>query len=171
MQKLPGERLSLHGYTKQWGFFSGTCPGSGALPYEQSCEEIRRQLPQLQERITFLLREQEKTIAGERPLVTTVRIGRGYDLVRLMKKVELGADKPGEPIEHVFVTYQHEGETRRQNIEPYKARTRADAARLLVGEEVGRLEKEIQQLRMYESWCQERVREWEERPLTEINRG
>src|SRR5689334_15879199 len=30
-------KLSLHGYTKQWGFFNGTCPGSRELPYEQSC--------------------------------------------------------------------------------------------------------------------------------------
>lgn len=32
--------LAKHGYTKRWGFFSGTCPGSGALPYERSCLEI-----------------------------------------------------------------------------------------------------------------------------------
>lgn len=35
-QKLPSNKLSLHGYTVQWGFFSGTCTGSKALPFEVS---------------------------------------------------------------------------------------------------------------------------------------
>ena len=34
IQKLPGGALSIHGYTKRWGFFSGSCPGSRHLPFE-----------------------------------------------------------------------------------------------------------------------------------------
>ena len=33
-QKLPDGRLSLHGYTTRWGFFSGTCSGARELPWE-----------------------------------------------------------------------------------------------------------------------------------------
>lgn len=33
-QRLPGGVLAKHGYTTKWGFFSGTCYGSGALPFE-----------------------------------------------------------------------------------------------------------------------------------------
>lgn len=40
-QKLPGGRLSTHGYTVRWGFFSGICQGSGHLPFEESCDLIR----------------------------------------------------------------------------------------------------------------------------------
>lgn len=32
--------LAKHGYTKQWGFFQGTCPGSGHAPYEHSAELV-----------------------------------------------------------------------------------------------------------------------------------
>lgn len=39
-QKLPNGRLSRHGYTKRWGFFYGTCPGAGYLPFEQSTGRI-----------------------------------------------------------------------------------------------------------------------------------
>lgn len=39
-QKLPGGRLSLHGYTTRWGFFSGVCPGSTWLPFEVSADRI-----------------------------------------------------------------------------------------------------------------------------------
>lgn len=35
-QKLPGGALALHGYTKEWGFFNGTCSGSRHLPFEKS---------------------------------------------------------------------------------------------------------------------------------------
>jgi len=40
-QNLPGGRLSNHGYTVEWGFFSGICRGSGALPFELSADLIR----------------------------------------------------------------------------------------------------------------------------------
>lgn len=35
-QKLPNGLLSKHGYTVEWGFFSGECYGSGNLPFEVS---------------------------------------------------------------------------------------------------------------------------------------
>jgi hypothetical protein len=41
LQKLPAGRLSKHGYTTKWGFFSGVCNGSHELPYEQSCDLIK----------------------------------------------------------------------------------------------------------------------------------
>lgn len=41
-QKLPGGKLSLHGYTKQWGFFSGTCPGSRHNPFETHTDRIEQ---------------------------------------------------------------------------------------------------------------------------------
>lgn len=41
-QKLPQGALSKHGYTKEWGFFAGTCPGSGWLPFEVSTDRIEQ---------------------------------------------------------------------------------------------------------------------------------
>lgn len=40
-QMLPSGVLAKHGYTTRWGFFAGTCPGSGHLPYELSCDRIQ----------------------------------------------------------------------------------------------------------------------------------
>jgi len=34
-QRLPQGKLAKHGYTHAVGFFSGTCYGSEALPFEQ----------------------------------------------------------------------------------------------------------------------------------------
>jgi hypothetical protein len=42
VQKLPDGRLSLHGYTKQWGWFEGTCRGSDYRPFEISKDLIER---------------------------------------------------------------------------------------------------------------------------------
>lgn len=33
--------LAKHGYTTRWGFFSGTCSGSGHLPLQVSCDLIK----------------------------------------------------------------------------------------------------------------------------------
>jgi len=40
MQKLPGDVLSIHGYTVKWGFFSGTCNGTHGKPFEVSTDLI-----------------------------------------------------------------------------------------------------------------------------------
>lgn len=39
-QKLPVGVLAKHGYTTKWGFFSGTCAGSGYQPFEQATDRI-----------------------------------------------------------------------------------------------------------------------------------
>lgn len=52
--KLPGGVLSKHGYTKPWGWYMGTCAGSGELPYEQSCQVIANQMiPSLKRTIAW----------------------------------------------------------------------------------------------------------------------
>ena len=40
IQKLPNIRLSLHGYTKKFGFFQGSCRGAYGKPFEQSHDLI-----------------------------------------------------------------------------------------------------------------------------------
>lgn len=40
-QKLPSGVLSNHGYTVDWGYFSGTCQGARALPFELSIDLIK----------------------------------------------------------------------------------------------------------------------------------
>lgn len=47
-QKLPGGRLSKHGYTVQWSMFLGTCPGADGLPFEQSVDLIEAAIARAQ---------------------------------------------------------------------------------------------------------------------------
>jgi hypothetical protein len=41
LQKLPGDKLSKHGYIVQWNSFNGVCSGAKELPFEQSCEVLK----------------------------------------------------------------------------------------------------------------------------------
>lgn len=47
-QKLPGGMLSTHGYTTQWGFFNGVCPGSGFKPWEESNARAARDVARVE---------------------------------------------------------------------------------------------------------------------------
>lgn len=67
-QKLPGGRLSQHGYTVQWGFFNGVCPGSEHLPFEQSYDLIQQ------------YRDSSARIAADnRKLAAQLRAGKADD--------------------------------------------------------------------------------------------
>jgi hypothetical protein len=39
-QKIPKGLLAKHGYSREYGFFNGTCHGSDHPPYEHSCDLI-----------------------------------------------------------------------------------------------------------------------------------
>jgi hypothetical protein len=54
LQKLPGGRLSKHGYTVAHGFFEGVCFGEGELPYEQSCDLVKESIARANERAASL---------------------------------------------------------------------------------------------------------------------
>jgi hypothetical protein len=41
LQKLPSGKVSNHGYTREDGYFEGTCRGSKELPLELSCEFVK----------------------------------------------------------------------------------------------------------------------------------
>ena len=49
VQKLPGGKLSLHGYDVRWHFFNGVCRGAKELPYEQSFDLIEKFIEQAQD--------------------------------------------------------------------------------------------------------------------------
>lgn len=56
-QKLPNGQLSKHGYTTQWGFFSGVCSGAHALPFEQSTGLIEEKIQFVKKAILALKAE------------------------------------------------------------------------------------------------------------------
>jgi hypothetical protein len=65
IQKLPGGMLSKHGYTKQWGFFNGTCWGADALPFEQGIYLIEQSIAMATEQRNKNAAASERYKAGE----------------------------------------------------------------------------------------------------------
>lgn len=53
-QKLPGQTLAKHGYTKRWGFFSGTCTGSHGNPLETHHDLIDKSIQDAQATVARL---------------------------------------------------------------------------------------------------------------------
>jgi hypothetical protein len=53
-QMLPGDVLAKHGYTKQWHYFVGTCPGSGWKPFELSINRIQNAITSAQGTVASL---------------------------------------------------------------------------------------------------------------------
>ena len=64
LQKLPSARLSTHGYTVRWGFFSGTCHGTNALPFETDCSLIAASVAQAKGQLEATRAAIESLIAG-----------------------------------------------------------------------------------------------------------
>ena len=159
VQKLPGGELSRHGYTKRWGFFSGTCPGSGWRPFEVAHDRIRGAITDTQQAIGRLEAESAALMAApiESPAAsapflrynafargrveTSVAVyedprdgGRGVRLVFPDGKVEYG-------ITHGF-----------RNVEVTVTKLREERR--------ARIAQAIAQRAEYIAWQEQRIREW-----------
>jgi hypothetical protein len=159
LQKLPGNHLSLHGYTKQWGFFSGTCPGAHYKPFEQAYDRIEHaitrtkiQIENLQAEVTRLQGPIESNEAPYRRYdaylggysESTVIVSLVNGMIKLTEK-SASTDKPGKT--HwgnqygLFSTVEH-------------------AIRKLRDGRITRIARDIQQREEYVQWQEKRVREW-----------
>jgi len=141
-QLLPGDRLSLHGYAVKWNMFNGQCIGSQFLPYELSCDLIKKEIPRIEARIQNGL----ETIASVNSLNGSI----GFQ-----KRWSKGARK------FLWLQVDYEVLENRQDrhclhSDP-KELAREGNSRYL--KEF--LEPSLLELGQYKSWCVERVENWE----------
>lgn len=120
-QKLPGGNLSKHGYTKQWGFFSGTCWGAENLPFEQSKDLIDLSIARAKQSLADTEAESAALKAGRQfedgkawAHVYVGYAGRGrnqspyrWTLVNVVREVVAYNDGDGKR-EYVKFHYEHE---------------------------------------------------------------
>lgn len=172
-QKLPGGRLAKHGYHIRWGFFSGICPGSGKLPYEQSCGLIQRYVAtakaQLADMETFrdsLLTPATEPKGWRAEWVSATGRERGGH--REWRLTDLYLHEETRPDGYVYKALQYkdrQGDIRRldyygPDMSLLGAATYLNAAR------AGALVREsIQPLQEYVHWQERRIVEWVLRPL------
>lgn len=168
-QKLPGGRLSKHGYTVRWGFFAGTCPGSGHEPFEQSKgliegaiasatkqgNELEAQAAQLQQPATEpqstcrVYRDRQQCKYSEKP---------GYAWIS--GRIERRAPRHG--LRFVVIAqdereyYVHAAGYQDTELDVATHNNRQYAKELL---------QRAGQMRAYVDWQQDRIKDWEPKPL------
>lgn len=181
-QKLPNGRLSKHGYTVQWGFFSGTCRGAHELPYEQSCGLIQRFIDEAKAAIAAIKKRQDElrastgTKAWFRHYRTSytrgVRSGYYWEEGQVSVEIKTIDPKNGDkPFSYPVVSIDIGSEKvdlSRHAAEYAHAKTAEEAAKILNGLRADALDKDIANLEGYISWQTPRVTDWKPGKLTPV---
>lgn len=172
-QKLPGQRLSKHGYTTQWGFFSGVCTGADGQPFELSKDLIDAAIKNAQQQRAaqeLLIVELETAAIGDTAPFHVYVSGNfyrksGYEeqTVTLFTKqvpVRLGSDEMRDELWFRFADGKEEPCFR------YAAsgRTREEIIGKLRAGRIGRIRKVIENIGGYISWQQFRIKDWVPHP-------
>lgn len=165
LQKLPGNVLSKHGYTKRWGFFEGTCPGAHYRPFEQAFDRVQVAIDRTKEQIADL-RDQQAQLRG--PIETNLAPFRSYlggyyestvtvslfnGAIRLTEK-----NSKGEEAHHWGNQYGCRG-------------TIEQAIRHLRDSRITRIETDIQRRIGYVQWQEKRIAEWKPGELQPVTEG
>lgn len=177
-QKLPAGRIAKHGYTTQFGFFSGTCIGSDELPFEQSTDVIEEAIRNAEEKKDLFAHMQREVLFNQKSdrgwvklyRAATVYTAGGY----YWAECEFRAT-PFTAGEQTFdvVEFLHPGEGNRKeawvsahNKGIYAAENTVasyiNATNLKYADFVG---AQIAEIERYVAWQQKRVNEWKPQPL------
>jgi hypothetical protein len=171
-QKLPGGLLAKHGYTTRWGFFSGTCHGSGHLPFELDTSLIEAAIERAQFDRTVILDEAAEVRTQADPdgcwvhayYASNERGGSGYRWIRT--QISYG-DGPCRTI-----SYWHPGDgrpARWDQLGYYESRDLVEAARWSNARYAkSYLEPRAKGLAEYAQWQQARLVGWAPKDLEPV---
>ena len=181
IQKLPKGQLSKHGYTKQWGFFNGTCWGAEHLPFEQSIDLIEGAIKQANEQCAKLAVESESLKAGTffaGPTIwTSVYVPAtwqnrrsSYQWVKAeVSKEDRSYTHEGQPRSYPVFYVTRDG--KREKYDNYNLNIKdvsevCLAANKAYAEQY--LDKSIADLSRYVAWQKERIKDWKPRELKPV---
>jgi hypothetical protein len=159
-QKLPGGRLSHHGYRVLWSSFVNVCPGTGHLPYEQSCDLIASFIASAESQKAQLVNLQETL---RQP--ATEAIGWKHEYVKFATGK---SDYQWRPVEirisaqyHRLIEYKN-AQDRWNRLDLYDRNweTLLDVAGIMNRERAKAIQKDIDGLDRYIAWQQERIAAW-----------
>lgn len=178
-QKLPGGKLSKHGYTVQWGFFSGVCPGAHHDPFEVSKDLIQSYRDRSAAQALHLRDVADQTIRGERDEHLTASryyahnaknkprsVGRGGGYVQERVSVESETksfgDGSGRTYTVVFLAFA-DGETTQKT--PGSATEKLAEIRQ---QNAKRIISSAMDHERYVAWQDKRMQDWSPKPLTPV---
>jgi len=186
-QKLPGNVLSKHGYTKQWGFFNGVCWGAGSKPFEISIDLIEGAIARATETLEATRKESAELKAGKLIEGSTKAwqhvyrsfgsAGRGYSKGGYFWELVTVSGKESEPMSsgNTYWSFTYEMENNENtNKRPGELSagygddrvTSVDGMRIKMntGYATAHLDKHASQLADYIRWQQERILNWKATP-------
>jgi hypothetical protein len=186
VQKLPSNLLSLHGYTKQWGWFMGTCRGSGYKPFEISKDLIERFIAESERAIEGLKSEKAAllkppTKATKAWLHVYVYRGGGHSVYepqqgmvrwatqviggKAFKYMQWQGDTPVRKNRHG----REEPNVERVSIYDLKENTTLAATASLNANHVrSSIDTAIANHQKYIAWQRERIANWKPQPLAPV---
>jgi hypothetical protein len=190
LQKLPNGLLSLHGYTVGHGFFSGICHGARALPYELSCDLIKMcvtsatlHMESLQRQQADLRKPATSAVCWVNPYMPANWNGFKGGHVWMQAEIRksdaswaaFNSTRP-EAEHRVEIVFTNEHREARPNMrETQLERNERKSVNLLDiatkqnAERADYLQREINSLKRYIKWQQERVTNWQLRELLPVD--
>lgn len=177
VQKLPGGRLSQHGYTVDWGFFNGVCGGAHGLPFEQSCDLIESAIESADAQAAKLRAEiaelETTTEYAEVAIYYGYRDhpnGKGGEIIEKHNRDELSIEsrdlEDGATLYFVEVIEQRTGKKQRGT--SFTGRSIAAAMRRANDGAIRRRVRAIAQIEKYVAWQRERIAGWKPAELLPI---
>lgn len=175
-QKLPNGKLSLHGYTKRWGFFEGTCCGANELPFELSKDLIegairsaRRQAKALREQASHVLKSTDSdNVQCECYVTGNHRTGNGYKILsgKLEERIRKSTASDYTWVETWFVHTYVNGT--KEECQIRYVNSLEEAVAQLNQKESERLLKVASQYDSYVKWQTSRIKNWAPKELTPV---
>lgn len=173
VQKLPGNVLSKHGYTTRWGFFSGTCPGSGYRPFEvafdriqAAIDDVKMQIAGIERDIAMMNSEPVANIAPFHAYRSASKVTRYERSGYYESTVTLSLDERG------YVVLTHANDDTSQKIEPsnrYSLHgTITEIVLTLRADKQRRMEGWIADRQKFVDWQEHRIATWKPGALTPI---
>ncbi len=176
VQRLPNGVLSKHGYTVEWGFFNGQCPGSSGLPYEQSTDLIagaivsqQSSIASSQARAAILRDPNSDENTGSTCWVNEYVVDARRLGAYTWRKVELKHEATAHD-DFVVHTYTYVGadqKVKRIDYIPYELKDNVKGVRMHMNEQRAKqvFDKDVEQRTKYVQWLQKRVTDWTAQPL------
>lgn len=173
-QKLPSGLLSKHGYTVNWGFFSGVCNGEGHAPFEKSTNAIEGVIQSVKAQLVHAKEQRQARLVNTETVI--VEMSMRSNGKRLYKRCELSAvqvsvDGHYSGLASSYIQEDYNGVWKVVNINTGYMVGANKVDMILSANEfhVRRvLDVEIAQMEKYIEWQSERVANWVEKDLTPV---
>jgi hypothetical protein len=179
--KLPNGKVAKHGYTvKHYGFFVGTCQGSGHQPYELSCDLLKEHVTLQNEAIDRL----QKKYDEEFPIITNPYTIMTVNLTFKQKGRYGSMERTARPVRATPVLIQTPGYSYYQMtpvnnadldslVTSYSDRNADPVVLLNYYQDKHRNEvaSNIASRRMWIVWAKDRIQKWSLQPLSAVKQA